>query len=762
MPARKIPGMRNRDAARYARWSAGIALAICILVLGVYVHRRTRDRRGEKKFAPVPSAVAQQSAGFAISRVIGTRTVFTVHASQATQFKDQNRTLLENVDIAIFGPRGDRNDSVHAGECSYDPTNGDIHCEGAVQIDLRGTKSGAPADASQKNSLHLDTSDILFSHESGKVATDKPVMLAFSGGSGKGVGLLYEPQTENATLQHNVHLDISLQKSTAGPIRVTSSAMEFRRADNVLRFSGSVRVQQNSDTLTGGLVELQLNSAMQPVRMLASENPVILASGTRGRGSVSAGQITADLAPNGAIQKVTANDNVSGKSHGAAGENRIFAQHVQIEMASTGSRSAAREILAQGSVSVETNQGKQQGNLTTESLRVELSPSAKGGDHVSSAETLAPGKLTMIEPNGKDEVEGKRLTAIFGAQNQLTELRGDSGVRVQRQQNAALPETSAAENMLAKFGADGNWQTIDESGNVKFHQGDKSGAANKALLSRATNEMILIGSASVEDSSSRLQAARIRLNQVTDEVHATGKVTASFTSVTQSSRSNPPLGGAQISSDEMDGTSLGKTASATSASAKGHAIFSGHARFWQGQDVIQAQTIEFWQGDQRAEARGDVLGAFVEASHSDRPTEQKNGTQFAKQAAPVLWHVRAPKVDYWSGAGKMKWSGGVNAQSSEGTIDGQTIDLYFSPGENNQQALERAVAGGNVRIEQNGRTGTAQQGEYLARDGKFILSGGEPALADSSGNTTTGRQLTFFLANDSVLVDSHNEKPHDR
>jgi hypothetical protein len=40
---------------------------------------------------------------------------------------------------------------------------------------------------------------------------------------------------------------------------------------------------------------------------------------------------------------------------------------------------------------------------------------------------------------------------------------------------------------------------------------------------------------------------------------------------------------------------------------------------------------------------------------------------------------------------------------------------------------------------------------------KFILSGGQPTLAGSSGNTTTGRELTFFLASDTILVDSQNE-----
>lgn len=762
MTPRKIAGMRNREAARYARWSAGVALVICFVVLGVYLHRQVRDRGREKKFVSVPSTVSQQSAGFGFSRVVGARTIFTVRASQATEFKDQSRSLLENVDITIFGPHGDRNDSVHARECSYDPATSNIHCEGTVQIDLRGASSGAEVTgASQKNTLHLDTSDILFSQD--RVTTNKPVALKFSNGYGKGVGLLYEPQTENATLESDVRLEISPpQTGNRAPISVSSRAMGFIRSENLLRFSGPVKVQRDSDTLAAGLLELQLDSAMQPVRVLATENPVLRASGARRKGVLAAGEIAAELMPDGKIKEITADGNVSGESSEAAGQDHFSAQHAQIVMASTSSGSAPHEILAQGKVSAETSQGARRGNLTTENLRIELSPEAKGGDRISRAETLSPGKLTMIEPNETDELEGNRLTAIFGAQSQLTELQGNSGVRVERRRDADSHETSAAETMVAKFGPDGNWQTINESGNVKFQQGEKSAAADAAQLSRATNEMVLKGSASVQDSSSRLQAAEIRMNQTTNEMHATGNVSASFTGTGGNSGSNQTLQGAQIASDEMDGSSLGQSSSANSSSKAGHAIFTGHARFWQGSDVLQAQTIEFWQGDNRAEARGSVLGAFVEAPHNNRSAEPANGNRPTTKTTPVLWQVRSPKVDYWSDSGKMKWTGGVKAQSSEGAIDGQTIEVYFSQKQTNQQTLERATATGNVRIEQNGRTGTAQQGEYLAQEGKFILSGGKPTLADSSGNTTTGRELTFFLANNSVLVDSRNDKANDR
>ena len=137
--------MKNREAARYARWSAAIAATIALVVVLVYLQRRRRGISGEKNVKPVPASVAQQSAGFTFSRNIGAQTLFTVHAQQATQFKDANRSLLENVSIEIFGARGERDDSVRADECNYEPETGSIRCHGVVQIG-RGHEKAPPCD----------------------------------------------------------------------------------------------------------------------------------------------------------------------------------------------------------------------------------------------------------------------------------------------------------------------------------------------------------------------------------------------------------------------------------------------------------------------------------------------------------------------------------------------------------------------------------------------------------------------------------------
>src|SRR5215471_3526259 len=72
------------------------------------------------------------------------------------------------------------------------------------------------------------------------------------------------------------------------------------------------------------------------------------------------------------------------------------------------------------------------------------------------------------------------------------------------------------------------------------------------------------------------------------------------------------------------------------------------------------------------------------------------------------------------------------------------------------QQISRAVGTGGVTVVQATRRASAERGEYSAADGKFVMSGGKPTIFDASEGTTTGRQLTFFLADDTIIVDSEN------
>jgi lipopolysaccharide export system protein LptA len=134
-----------------------------------------------------------------------------------------------------------------------------------------------------------------------------------------------------------------------------------------------------------------------------------------------------------------------------------------------------------------------------------------------------------------------------------------------------------------------------------------------------------------------------------------------------------------------------------------------------------------------------------------------------------LWHASSGTLSYSDKEGRAHLEQNVVVQSAEQRMRAPALDLYFTravpaaqsgaKGANSgggAQQISRAVGTGGVVVEQGGRKATAEHGEYIAATGKFIMSGGNPTVYDGSAGTTTGRQLTFYLADDTIIVDSEN------
>jgi lipopolysaccharide export system protein LptA len=195
----------------------------------------------------------------------------------------------------------------------------------------------------------------------------------------------------------------------------------------------------------------------------------------------------------------------------------------------------------------------------------------------------------------------------------------------------------------------------------------------------------------------------------------------------------------------------------------GRALYTGNARLWQGDSVMEADSMELLREAKVLNATGHVRAVFPQATSPASP--QNPGAPPASRKAK-LWHVTAGTLNYRDAESIAHLEKNVVAQSTEQTMRGSAVDLYFTrsgtagtaapsspPG---AQQISRAVGTGGVVVEQGTRKATAERGDYSAVDGKFVMTGGTPTIYDASEGTTTGRQLTFFLADDTIIVDSEN------
>jgi len=389
--------VRNREAARYARWAATAAGLVVIVVVGVYLQRTVRQSR-TRHSAPalVSASIQQQSANFSYSGVEQGRTVFTIRASHATQFKDQNRALLEDVWITIYGKAGDRDDNIHTRECSYQPLSGAIRCTGEVQINVQGKNpaSGNPAD----EALEIKTSDISFDRDTGEASTSQPVEFRFRGGGGHGVGILYRTHDAILRVEHRVAFDFNPQPGAGSmPVTATGNSLEIRRNDRITILEGPATVRQGDREVTADRISVILDENYRAQRAIAEGHPVVHAVSGTDKLNVSANRFDAFLNPEGWVERIIADGKIIGTRQAADQTQRFSSAHAEVAMLPQGN--LAKQITATGGVTAESHRGSDSSVLKTDSLRLTFASAERPKSlpkqqpvrqRLETGETLAP------------------------------------------------------------------------------------------------------------------------------------------------------------------------------------------------------------------------------------------------------------------------------------------------------------------------------------------------------------------------------------
>src|SRR5579864_8183029 len=91
-------------------------LTVCGFTISSFLARK-RMRGRPQPLPPTMSAdVDQQTQAFSLSKTSGGQALYTVQASQVTNFKDTGKTLLHHVSIQIFGKKGERRDHITSPE----------------------------------------------------------------------------------------------------------------------------------------------------------------------------------------------------------------------------------------------------------------------------------------------------------------------------------------------------------------------------------------------------------------------------------------------------------------------------------------------------------------------------------------------------------------------------------------------------------------------------------------------------------------------
>jgi lipopolysaccharide export system protein LptA len=782
--------MRRSEAARYARWSAAVAVLLACLTVGVYL-KRGWQRIIERRAAPPPPPVnvIKSSSGLSFSKMDGPRKIFTVEASKSTDFKDQGASLLENVHVTIFGKAGDRHDTIHTKSCQYGKENGGVTCNGDVQIDLQSAADAARTakdPTTQPQIVHVETRGVTFDQGTGAAKTEQPVTFTFPNGSGDAVGAEYNSQEGTLRLLERVRLklkplaknDAEKKPPKAGAVEevlVTGTSLDFGRDARLLQIFGPAQADSSTERLTAGQFTLEMDSTFRARRLLAIPGAIGKAPElTSQRGDdamlIDADKMTALFAPEGWVTRVDGAGSVHGTRKGKEEDDEFHSDAAALDLWPRVNQ--AKEMNLDGGVFLKTRMSKagETRMLHTGALRMEFSEGGKGeAGKPTSAETLTAGTMEWTDaatpPDAaltRSKLQADKLQLAFG-EGKPKQLDATGNVQTERALAGHALQTATAKNGVAQLLATGGWSQMDLQGDVKLKEADRNAQADHATFTHVAQTALLTGHAVARDATTETHAPRIFFTGTSGDIRAEGGVRS-----TEFSPNGNVVQLAQvpanITSDNMQGNS--KT---------GRAVYTGHARLWQGDSVLEADSIELLRDTKVLNAAGRVRGVFPQTPAPEQPATVTlaSGSRPPAAKKTVLWHVSSATLTYSDITSIAHLEKNVVIQSPDQKIRAPIMDLYFTRGTNNSangspasatglsaapgaQQISRAIGTGGVIVDQADRRATSERGEYTASDGKFVMTGGDPTLYDSTEGTTKGRQLTFYLADDTIIVDSEN------
>jgi len=746
--------MKRRDASRYARWSALLAFTLAAITGGIYVQRLwVAHREKQNAPAPLPQNEEKQFTTLHFKKVEGDRTIFDLEASKSTDLRGEDISLLEDVKIRVFGKNGDRNDVIHTQSCRYAKTDGSIQCDGQVQFDLESAEDAArtAANAAVKpNIIHIDTTGVTFERATGQAQTVKPVKFSFPSGSGDGVGAVYHSEQGQLRLIRDVHIqlqpapDTSAKKGTtlSAPVEMSGSSLEIDKVGHTVDLLGPATAVTSGQQVTAGEFTLLMDAEFRAQTLIAApgslnQQPQVKNHGAKGDSTLHADKMTAHLSPQGWTSRMIA----EGKVQGTSPTGNLQADSGDMEMWPVVNQ--AKLLTLHGNVHVDGRDAKTGTTRSLASNAVQLTfAGGRAGvaNRVTHAETLERGAMEWLDAGGiRSKLAGDKLALDFSAQGKPQLLSATGAVQSQREIPGRPTQTATSATGVAQLSAAGDWSQITLRGNVKLQEAERNAEAQQAVFARAAQTTVLTGQAMVRDAGSETHAPKITFFQATGDIEAEGPVRSTdFASKSTSLQMSPVP--ANLSADHMRANS--KT---------GRAVYTGHARLWQGASVLESETIELLRPTRILNATGNVRAVFPQAPQPGA----------APGSAPV-WHISSGLLTYWDAEDRAHLEKNVFVQSADQKMRSPQLELFFTrtgadkQGSGGSSQISRAVGTGGVVVEQGDRRGTAEHGLYTAADEKFVLTGGTPTLFDPVEGTTTGRELTFYRADDTIVVDSGN------
>jgi len=764
--------------SRLRHWFALGAILMIATVAGMYFYARLSLRKAVHNIpARIGLDIQQTAEGFSISKSVEGRTLFTVSASKAVQFKEGGRAELHNVKIVIYGKDAGRFDRITGDDFEYDPASGNVNAKGTVLIDLEANPEGMRHSdqtplTQTREPIHLETDGLVFNKNTGDASTSGKVVFQTPQASGSAVGIEYVAKTGTMNLlsavamtvsrPQPVHLNADHGLISKQPRQVFLTGVRMTREQQQMQSDHATFFLRGDNTvdriLAEGDVESELHGRSETHER--SDRTELFLTGTRNQ------LTTAILSGNVRLATQGAQNQGAQPADAAAGRVTLhFAGQQMLEtvqaedgvrLSQTNSQTGA--VVASSALSSPSSsptKGDAQ-NQDIEMTAPVMDFIVKDGRLLERAETSGPPQIVITQPgaNQKTVVTAAKFTAKFTEKNRLATLHGEPDAKIVSSKIGAPGQSdrvSTSKMLDVVFLPEGGVASITQTGGVAYVDGTQRAWAQRGEYTTADQLLVLSGSPRVVDNGMTTTAQTIRMNRTTGDAIAEGNVKSTYSDLQAQ-----PDGGMLASSDPIHVSSRSMTAHRSPAVA----VYTGDARLWQNANVVEAPTLQFDRDNRSLVAQGVAPGTLAQPVSSVLVQVDKSG-----KVTPV--RITSARLNYADAERRIFLDGGVTAKGSDATLTGQQMTVFLLPRSQSQRGaglgmpgqVERIVAQDKVVITQPTRHATGDHLVYTAADDKFVLTGGTPSIFDAERGKITGDSLTFYRHDDRVLVEGKEASP---
>jgi lipopolysaccharide export system protein LptA len=774
--------------SRLRQWFALGAILMMATVAGMYFYARWRVRTAVHEVpAKIGLDIQQTAEGFSISKSVEGRTLFTVSASKAVQFKAGGRAELHDVKIVVYGKDSSRFDRITGDDFEYDPASGNVSAKGTVLIDLEANPEGmrhsdqTPPEQTS-DPIHLETNGLVFNKNTGDASASGKVVFQTPQASGSAMGIEYVAKTGTMNLLSAVVVEVSRPRAASlnadhgliskqprqialSGVRLTregqrlqsDQATFFLRDDNTVErvlAEGNVRSEFHGRALSKSSSKTSSSRTSGSEAQARSDRAELFLAGARNQLTTAVLSGNVQLATGDAASRVsTGGQNQGAQNQGAEGLGTQSAeasagrvtlhfggqQILQTVHAEDGVRLMQKK---EGSAAAAGRAGAPVAPLSGSDDAQEVEMTApvmdfivKDGRRLERAETSGPPQIVITQPgaNQKTVVTAAKFTAKFTEKNRLATLHGEPEAKIV---SSKIVSSQVDENKIG--GAPGQdrvstSQMLDvifrpEGGVRAITQTGRVAYVDgpqKAWAERG--EYTTADQMLVLSGSPRVVDNGMTTTAQTIRMSRTtgDAIAEGNVKSTYSDLKAQPEGGMFASSDPIHVASRSMTAHRSPAIA----VYTGDARLWQNANVVEAPRLQFDRDRRSLLAQGLAQGI------SQRSLAQPVSTVLVQvdksgKATPV--RITSARLNYADAERKIVLGGGVTAKSSDATLTGQEMTVFLLPQSQTRQSP--ATAG----------RGTAGQVERIVAEGKVVIA--QPT------RHATGDRLVYTAAEDKFVL----------